>query len=381
MPPATPTSTAWRSCRARERETPVGPNKRAPSSVTSTDRMSSSATFSADAEFLLTDQHRDPVSGHGRVPERRPMPGEIAVMPLASAFFSDAVAAGGGAIGELSDRTRGLVWLSEKRADELIEILQAHPGIGWVQLPWAGVDGFADVLARYADGSGPLFTSAKGAYSEPVAEHAVALAQAVLRELAPKARAARWAPVRTGLSLYGRHVVIVGAGGIAAEIIRLLAPYRVRITVVRRTAAPVEGVERTATTDALPSILPTADVLILAAASTGETRALIGAPELALLPETAALVNIARGALIDQDALADALREKRLLGAGLDVTSPEPLADDHALWLEPRCIITSHSADTPEMTAPLLAGRITENVRAFLGDSSFVGIVDPAAGY
>lgn len=349
--------------------------------MTTSDRMASSATFSADAVFELTDQHRDPVSGQGRVPDRRPEPGEIAVAPVASPFFSDAVTAGGGVIGELSASTRGLVWLSEKRADELTEILQAHPSIGWVQLPWAGVDGFADVLATYADGSGPLFTSAKGAYSEPVAEHAVALAHAVLREFAPKARAAEWAPVRTGVSLYGRHVLIVGAGGISAEIIRLLQPYRTTITVVRRTEGDMPGADRTVTAEALNEVLPTADVVILAAASTAETRALIGADELALMKPTAALVNIARGALVDQDALADALRDQRLLGAGLDVTTPEPLAADHALWREPRCLITSHSADTPEMTAPLLAHRITENVRAFLGDSRFVGIVDPAAGY
>lgn len=360
---------------------PAGPGARAASTVTTNDRMTASATFSADAPFLLLDQHRDPVAGHGRVPPNPPAPGQIAVLPQASAFFSDAVTAGGGVTSELSDRTRGLVWLSETRADELTEILRAHPGIGWVQLPWAGVDGFADVLARYADGSGPLFTSAKGAYSEPVAEHAVALALAVLRELAPKARAAQWAPVRTGLSLYGRHIVIVGAGGIAAEIIRLVQPYRVRITVVRRTAGALAGADRTVTTDALHEALPTADLLILAAASTDETRALIGAAELALLPPTAALVNIARGALVDHDALLVALRDQRLLGAGLDVTNPEPLGDDHPLWHEPRCIITSHSADTPEMTAPLLARRITENVRAFLGNSRFVGIVDPAAGY
>lgn len=349
--------------------------------MTPTDRMTASATFSADAAFALTDQHRDPVSGNGRVPDRRPEPGEIAVLPQSSGFFAEAVAAGGAVVSDLGPQTRGLIWLSEKRADELTEILRAHPGLGWVQLPWAGVDGFADVLAQYADGSGPLFTSAKGAYSEPVAEHAVALAQAVLREFAPKARAARWASERTGLSLYGRHVVIVGAGGIAAEVIRLLRPYRVSVTVVRRTADPMEGADRTVTTDALHEVLPTAEVLILAAASTVVTQTLIGAPELALLPATAALVNIARGALIDQDALAAALHEQRLLGAGLDVTSPEPLADDHALWAEPRCIITSHSADTPEMTAPLLARRITANVRAFLSDSRFVGIVDPAAGY
>ena len=349
--------------------------------MTDTDRMTASATFAAGAEFLLTDQHRDPLVGRAERPARPVEPGPIAVLPTASEFFTEAVVAGGGLVAPLDERTRGLVWLSEKRADELTAILDAHPAIGWMQLPWAGVDGFATVLERYADGSGPLFTSAKGAYSEPVAEHAVALAQAVLRELAPKARAAAWAPVRTGLSLYGRHVVIVGAGGIAAELLRLLRPYRVRTTIVRRAATPMEGADRTVTTDALHEVLPTADVLILAAASTADTRALIGAPELALLPATAALVNIARGALVDQLALAAALREGRLLGAGLDVTTPEPLDADHPLWAEPRCLITSHSADTPEMTAPLLARRITENVRGFVGAGGFVGIVDPAAGY
>ncbi len=349
--------------------------------MTDPDRMTASATFAADAQFTVTDQHRDPLAGHGRQPERLVPPGPIAVLPQASDFFTAAVTAGGGEVGPLDERTRGLVWLSEKRADELQQILDAHPAIGWVQLPWAGVDGFSSVLERYADGSGPVFTSAKGAYSEPVAEHAVALAQAVLREFAPKARAATWAPVRTGLSLYGRHVVIVGAGGIAAEVLRLLQPYRVRTTVVRRGTEPMPGADRTVTTDALPSLLPSTDVLILAAASTRETRHLIGADELALLPATAALVNIARGALVDQLALAAALRNERLLGAGLDVTSPEPLEPDHPLWGEARCLITSHSADTPEMTAPLLAGRITENVRGFLAGGPLVGIVDPVLGY
>lgn len=348
---------------------------------TDPDRMSSSASFAADAVFELADQHRDPLAGQRHLPARRPEPGPIAVLPDTSPFFTEAVRAGGADIADLGPSTRGLVWLSEQRADELSSILDAHPGIRWVQLPWAGVDAFATVLSRYADGSGPVFTSAKGAYSEPVAEHAVALTQAVLREFAPKARAAQWSPVRTGLSLYGRHVVIVGAGGIAAEIVRLLEPYRVTITAVRRTDAPLAGTHRTVTVDALHEVLPTADVVILAAASTAQSRSLIGEPELAMMKPTAALVNIARGALIDQDALVAALRAGRLLGAGLDVTSPEPLGDDHPLWAEPRCLITSHSADTPEMTAPLLARRITENVRGFLSDGRLVGIVDTRAGY
>ena len=329
------------------------------------------------------EQHRDPVAGHARTPDggRRPEPGPIAVLPRPTDLFVDAARAGGAEIAPLDERTRGLIWLSEQRADELASILTQYPGIGWVQLPWAGVDGFSSVLPRFADGSGPVFTSAKGAYSEPVAEHALALLHAVMRELAPKARAARWAPVRTGLSLYGAHVVIVGAGGVAAELLRLLAPWRVRVTVVRRSAEPMPGADRTVTSAALLDVLPSADAVILAAASTPESRHLLGAKELALLPSHAALVNIARGALIDTDALTAALREKRLLGAGLDVTDPEPLPDDHPLWREPRCLITSHSADTPEMTAPLLARRIIENVRGFVGDGRFVGLVDPAAGY
>ena len=326
-------------------------------------------------------QHKDPLSGRGVVPSVRPEPGPIAVLPNPSALFSAAVVEGGGEVAPLSDATRGLVWLSERRADELAVVLRENPNIGWVQLPWAGVDGFSDLLASFADGSGPLITSAKGAYSEPVAEHAIVLAQAALRELGVKARDARWQPERSGFSLYGRRVVIVGAGGIAAEIIRLLEPYRTPITVVRRSPGDVAGADTTVTVDALAEVLPSAEVLILAAASTTESRHLIGAAELDLLPDGAALVNIARGALIDHDALLAAVRSGSLIGVGLDVTDPEPLPDEHGLWNEPRCIITSHSADTPEMTAPLLARRISENVRGFLGNGAFLGIVDPAAGY
>lgn len=330
---------------------------------------------------LVPAQHRDPLAGLAEAPPRALEPGPIAILPDAHPVFVAAVEAGGGVVAPVDDATRGVVWLSAARSDELAAVLEAHPGIGWVQLPWAGVDGFSDLLPRYAGGAGPVFTSAKGAYSEPVAEHAVALAHALLREFAPKARAARWAERRTGRSLYGLRVTIVGAGGIASEILRLLAPWRTVTTVVRRSAHPLAGADRTVTVDALDDALAETDVLILAAAATGETRHLIDARRLALLPEQAVLVNIARGALVDTDALVDALASGRLAGAGLDVTEPEPLPDGHALFDLPTCLITSHSADTAEMTAPLLAGRITENVRGFLSGGGFVGIVDPGAGY
>jgi phosphoglycerate dehydrogenase-like enzyme len=320
--------------------------------------------------------------------ERRPTPGPIAVLPNPIAVlpnpkdvFVDAVRAGGGTVAGLSSETRGVVWLSSRDAAELTNVLADNPQIEWVQLPWAGVDGFSAVLPPYAGKTLPLWTSAKGAYSQPVAEHALALTLALLREFPRRVVATSWATVKEGTSLFGLNVLIIGAGGIAIELIRMLELFNVHITVVRRSAEPMPGAERTLTVDHLDEVLPEADVVVVAAAFTEGTSKLIGAPQLAAMKPTAVLVNIARGGLVDTDALTAALANGTIAGAGLDVTDPEPLNDGHPLWNEPRVIITPHSADTPAMTAPLLAERIRVNVEAFLGDGRFVGVVDPAAGY
>jgi phosphoglycerate dehydrogenase-like enzyme len=310
----------------------------------------------------------------------RPAIGPIAVMPRPAAVFTTAVRAAGGEISELSPATRGLIWLSYRQSDLLGSTLAANPQIQWVQLPWAGVDAFSAILAEQARPD-LLWTSAKGAYAQPVAEHALALSLALLRVLPQRARASSWSSTAEGRSLYGRSIVIIGAGGIAVELIRLLEPFGTSITVVRRSDKPVRGADRTVATASLAEVLPTADLVIVAAALTEDTRHLIGATELALMRPDANLVNIARGPLVDTDALTVALAAGMIAGAALDVTDPEPLPDGHPLWSESRCLITPHSADTPEMTAPLLAERIQLNVRAFLADGRFVGVVDPRAGY
>lgn len=333
------------------------------------------------ASVRLPGQHRDPVAASARpIAGSKPEAGPIAILPTTRASYADAVVAGGGTVAPLSSETRGLIWLSID-PDELLAILAAHPRIGWVQLPLAGVERLAPAFAVHAGNELPVWTSAKGAFAEPVAEHAVALALGVLRGLPEKSRVASWADPRTGISLYGRTVLIVGAGGIAVEIMRLLAPFEVSITIVRRTADPLPGAARTVAAADLMTVLPDADVVILAAAATEETRHLIGAEQLAAMKPTAALINIARGGLIDQDALVASLASGHLAGAGLDVTTPEPLPDGHPLWSAPRCVITSHSADTDEMVEPLLAERIRANVVALHGDGAFVGVVDPVAGY
>ncbi|MCS5733900.1 D-isomer specific 2-hydroxyacid dehydrogenase family protein [Herbiconiux sp. CPCC 203386] len=301
------------------------------------------------------------------------------MLPEPDPFFVAAVEDAGGTVAPLDDDTRGLVWLSSEGADDFAAALAAHPQIGWAQLPWAGIDAFAEVIRDQAV-PGRIFTSAKGAFAQPVAEHALTLTLALLRDLPERIRATSWGP-KAGWSLYGLHVVIVGAGGIAIELLRLLEPFGVTSTVVRRSGDPVAGATRTVTDDRLHEVLPDADVVVVAAASTPGTANMFSAAEFELMRDSAYIVNIARGALIDTDALVAALRSGAIAGAGVDVTDPEPLPDGHPLWAEPHAIITPHSADTPEMTAPLLAARVRHNVRALLDTGDFAGRVDPAAGY
>jgi phosphoglycerate dehydrogenase-like enzyme len=128
-------------------------------------------------------------------------------------------------------------------------------------------------------------------------------------------------------------------------------------------------------------VLPTADAVVIAAAATTQTKHFLGARELAALPAHAVVVNVARGSLVDADALVAALRAGKLFGAGLDVMDPEPFPNDDTIWQEHSVVITSHSADTPPMTEPLLAGRGEANVRAFIAGATLFGVVDVDAGY
>jgi phosphoglycerate dehydrogenase-like enzyme len=325
-------------------------------------------------------RHRSAAHGHDQLEPASVVSGPIAVLPAPEPAFVAAVEHAGGTVAPLSPATRGIVWTAASGADDIAALLRENPGISWVQLPWAGVDAFAQLLAS-ARGDGRVWTSAKGAYAQPVAEHALMLALALARELPRRLAAGTWEADEAGRTLFGAEVIIVGAGGIAVELMRLLAPFGVRTTVVRRRPIPVEGAVRTVTSGELGAALEHAELVFVAAALTPETRRLLGAAELERMPHGALLVNVARGALVDSDALVDALVSGRIAGAGLDVTDPEPLPDGHPLWTAPNCIITPHVADTEEMTVPLYAERIARNTRAFLGDGRFEGRIDLDAGY
>jgi phosphoglycerate dehydrogenase-like enzyme len=301
----------------------------------------------------------------------------IAIGPKPAAFAEDAVRAGGGHVTNLGEPAEGLVWLSAHDTDCLREVLEAQPEIRWVQLPFAGVENVAE--AGVLD-PGRQWSSAKGSYAQPVAEHALTLALAGLRHLPERIRARSWgAPA--GTSLYGADVTILGGGGIADELLRLLRPFAVQATVVRRQDSPIDGAARTLTMNQLELALKGALVVFLALALTPETTRVIGRRQLEAMDERAWLINVARGRHVDTDALVPALHRGNIAGAGLDVTDPEPLPDGHPLWTTANCIITPHTADTWEMIVPLLAARIRANVAHFVAGEPLEGSVDPLTGY
>jgi phosphoglycerate dehydrogenase-like enzyme len=308
-----------------------------------------------------------------RTPAARP---RIAVGPGPADWATEAIRRGGGEVVALDQDPAGLVW-TDNGAEGLREVLAAHPGIGWVQLPQAGVDTVAEtgVIDRRRQ-----WTSAKGAYAEPVAEHALALLLAGLRRLPERARARSWGQ-EAGISLFGQPVTIIGGGGIAAVLLRLLGPFRAQVTVVRRRPEPLAGAVRTIGDDRLHEALASAAAVILVLALTPATRKLIGRTELAAMEHHAWLVNVARGKVVDTEALAEALRSGQIGGAALDVTDPEPLPTGHPLWDLPNCLITPHTADTQDMTQPLLARRITENIQRLTAGQELLGRVDPDHGY
>jgi phosphoglycerate dehydrogenase-like enzyme len=301
----------------------------------------------------------------------------IAIGPAPQSYAADAVRRGGGSPVAPSEPADGLVWLNSSDVSGLRAALAATPEIRWVQLPAAGVERIAGT-GLFNDGR--AWTCAKGAYAQPVAEHALTLALAGLRLLQARTRALSWGSP-AGATLFGQNVVILGGGGITGVLLDLLAPFQVNATIVRRTPEPLPGAARVITAAGLLEVLPDALVVFLALALTPETTGIIGAPELALMDSAAWLVNVARGRHVVTSDLIDALANNAIGGAALDVTDPEPLPDGHPLWSMPNCIITPHTADTPEMCEPLLADRIARNVAAFATGQPLDGMIDPEAGY
>lgn len=251
----------------------------------------------------------------------------------------------------------------------------------WVQTLAAGPD------AALAAGFDPdvVLTSGRGLHDGPVAEHTLALILAAARRLPDLVRAQdehRWAGELGGMqdtrpgqafrTLDGARVLIWGFGSIAARLAPLLAALGAQVTGVATTAGDRHGFPVISTFD-LPDELPLTDVLVSLLPATPQTRHAVDAGVLSLLPRHAWVVNVGRGATLDEAALLVALREDLLAGAALDVFDTEPLPADSPLWDEPRLLISPHAAGG----RPIGAGElITANLSAFLSGGKLRNVVE-----
>ena len=299
----------------------------------------------------------------------------IAIEPKSFAAYEAAVIAGGGYVSKLDPTVEAVIWTDYQAPEKLSILLEANPQLKWVQLPFAGVDAFSAILQADLK-----FTSAKGSYSEPVAEHALALSLALARSLPERAKAESWGR-RHAVSLYDSDVLILGAGGITKELIRLLSPFRANITVVRNLDEPMTGASKTVGLSNFEEEAAHADLVIVAAALTSETRGIVNSNIFKAMKPTAFLVNVARGPIVNTSDLVEALNSGKIAGAAVDVTDPEPLPDGHPLWRANNVLITPHTADTKEMVIRLFSERIRINVAAFVGTGDWQGVVDPHLGY
>ena len=306
-------------------------------------------------------------------------PPRIAVGPAPDVSFEEAIVRGGGVPCRLDEQPDALVWTGGPA-----EFPASLPeSVRWVQLPAAGVEQWLEGGTVKAHPQ-LTWTSAAGAFAATVAEHALALLLAGVRALPAHLAASSWTPTEfyphLG-TLRGATVGIVGAGGIGRALIPMLAGIGAHSLAVTRSGRPVPGATETLPVERIDELWPAADHFVIAAPATAKTVRLVGARQFAARNPTAGVVNVARGSLVDTDALVDALSTGTIAGAGLDVTDPEPLPDGHPLWSLPNAIITPHDSNPPALRVPAFLEHVVENVTRFASGAELVAVVDTSAGY
>lgn len=243
--------------------------------------------------------------------------------------------------------------------DALFERLIGGPGVRWVHSISAGVEHLP--LDRMAE-RGIWLTNSAGAYATAMAEYALGAAMMLARGFprwAEGQRERRWLEDDEELSLLrGKRLGVVGYGAVGREVAAGARALGMEVWATKRTPLFVLGepLDRLLPATGLHELLSACDVVVLCASLNRTTRHLIGEAELGAMKPTAMLINVARGGLIDEDALVRALREGGIRGAVLDVTDTEPLPSDSALWTTPNLIVTPH-----------VSGHATESWRAAVG--------------
>jgi phosphoglycerate dehydrogenase-like enzyme len=282
--------------------------------------------------------------------------------------------------GNLSDAEVFLRWFTPPPVFN--GLLAQMPALRWLHLPRAGVDGslVPAVIEREI-----VLTNSAGINAVPIAEFVLLFALSHAKQAAAllAAQSTRtWAQHELKpAELYGRTMLIIGLGQIGQAIATRAAAFGMRVIGSRRRPTPTAGVDMVVGEGEWRPLLGEADYVVLAAPLTAATRGMIGAAELAAMRPDAYLINIARGEIVDEAALVEALRAGKLAGAGLDVFAQEPLPQASPLWELPNVFLTPHiSWSSPEIW-PRVIELFLDNLRRYVAGEPLRNVVDKAAGY
>lgn len=245
------------------------------------------------------------------------------------------------------------------------ETFRAAKNLKWVQALGTGTDGIAD---RLSDRKNVLLTTTTGIHGAPVSETALAGMFAISRDI-PRAvrtqdagKREAWVP----RLLYGKTVGILGSGTIALAMAPRCKALGMTVIGISASPRPAPGFDDMVARDRLPAIVGTLDYLVLMTSLSPGTRGIVSADLLKAMKPTSYLVNVARGDLVDEPALIEALRNNEIAGAALDVFAVEPLPEGHPFWSMHNLVITHHQAGTHDRKIELTLAVIETNLRHFL---------------
>jgi len=251
----------------------------------------------------------------------------------------------------------------------------------WIQLFSVGIDQLPKQKVRE---KGIIVTNNRSGFSIPMGEWIVMKILALLKNskgFYDNQRQKKWQPDSTLLELYNKTVCFIGTGSIALEAAKRLQGFDVNILGINSTGRKVEYFNSCHPMNELHNILPQADVVVLSIPYTKETHHLINEESISFIKKGACLVNIARGSIIKEPALIDALRKGNIHGAALDVFEKEPLPEESPLWEMNNVIITPHNSWISEMRTERRYNIVYENLRRYINGEALLNIVDIDKGY
>lgn len=283
-----------------------------------------------------------------------------------------------GPLDAIADAEVGVGGPNRKRCRE---VLDAAPRLRWFHSVSAGVE---NLVEEFAGRDGIVLTNNSGAFDVPIAEFVLAMLFAAAKRLPVhwrNQREHRWGHLELHQELRGATLVVVGLGSIGGEVARLAVRLGMRVVGVRPSGGSAEGVASIVGPDRLAEVARDADYLAVTCPLTPSTRGLVSREVIAALPRQAWIVNIARGPIVDEAALFEALAERRIGGAALDVFSEEPLPSDSPWWdLENVIVTPHHSGFSPRIRERTLA-LIEKNARRYRAGEPLLNVVDRTRGY